>query len=1034
MDDEELAIALSLEGDAADRPVLTLSPEEVDTHCAILVSLGGALGGSGGASGLTLAYNSVLGDLRRIDTRSAIAVWRGALQALFGTRVDDWCRFVAAKGLRFVSYDLWSMTLVFFLEIAPDYSNHDVNASYPHLIDEFVEQMRVKTTFVGLRNQGATCYLNSLLQTLFMSMEFRSAVYSWTYDPRIHGPAAECLPLQLQRLFAHMQLLKGGCVSTEALTRTFGWNSAEAFKQHDVLELHQVLSEALTAFKCPVASLFTGMAQDSITCGNCGNTRSQTNPFINISVDIDSSETLEDAIARYLEPEIIQGVQCEACERRTDSKKGLRLTELPHLLFIHLKRFAYDKVTQQRVKINKELRFPGEFDANRHLTRRGGPELKYEIYSVLIHSGCAHGGHYYAFIRAVDKNSQWFTFNDSYVTEMGKLDVSLAQGSASDQGFGTSAYALVYKRSGSLSAVPDSQISQQTRDSVPAPDLRYTPSAFDVRSEDEEDSFEVDMGGDVFMADSFDDTESRSVSASDWRMRRFNEKTFEVGVPINEEGLRGFADSEVLLLEGRGADGQFLAESCTVVRVVHREHAAQRYLLVPAEASESCILKAVAAQWPSLWNLNGPCTATQMALSNMRIDRVAPSLIAQPAASKSPATFKVDPWSVDGAVDYDKLIQQFGCSAITPELIERFEAVTGKRAHHWLRRGLFFSHRELDQILEHHSKGKPVYLYTGRGPSSDSLHFGHLVPFVFTKWLQETFGCHLVIQLTDDEKFLWKDITVEQARLYARENAKDIIALGFDPKKTFIFADFDYMGAMYPLVTSIQKMVTFSQCKGIFGFTDEKNIGCVGFPAIQAAPSFPQAFPHIFGDKPDKLREVRCLIPCAIDQDPYFRMTRDIAPRLRLYKFKPADLHKPARDVHKPALIHSKFFPALGGNQTKMSASATNTSIYLTDTPEMIEEKITKYAFSGGKETEEEQRKCGADLEQDVSYQYLRFFLEDDEKLARIGEDYRTGKMLTSEVKKVLIDTLVQFVLKHQEARRKVTEEDVDLFMRPGPH
>ena len=62
------------------------------------------------------------------------------------------------------------------------------------------------------------------------------------------------------------------------------------------------------------------------------------------------------------------------------------------------------------------------------------------------------------------------------------------------------------------------------------------------------------------------------------------------------------------------------------------------------------------------------------------------------------------------------------------------------------------------------------------------------------RWLQDTFDAPLVIQLTDDEKFLWKDLTLEEANRLAHENAKDIIACGFNPDKTFIFSDLDYIG------------------------------------------------------------------------------------------------------------------------------------------------------------------------------------------------------------------------------------------------
>eukprot|EP00966_Prymnesium_polylepis_P194050 4498508-Prymnesium_polylepis.1 len=115
----------------------------------------------------------------------------------------------------------------------------------------------------------------------------------------------------------------------------------------------------------------------------------------------------------------------------------------------------------------------------------------------------------------------------------------------------------------------------------------------------------------------------------------------------------------------------------------------------------------------------------------------------------------VDPWTATAGskgFDYMKLIDQFGSQAITPELVAKFERVTGHKAHPWIKRGIFFSHRDLDVILDHHARGEQIYLYTGRGPSSEALHMGHLIPFMFTKWLQDVFKCVLVIQMTDDEK------------------------------------------------------------------------------------------------------------------------------------------------------------------------------------------------------------------------------------------------------------------------------------------
>lgn len=383
------------------------------------------------------------------------------------------------------------------------------------------------------------------------------------------------------------------------------------------------------------------------------------------------------------------------------------------------------------------------------------------------------------------------------------------------------------------------------------------------------------------------------------------------------------------------------------------------------------------------------------------------------AEVKGDAAPQVTPWDVEGDVDYDKLIRDFGCHAIDDNLIQRMEKLTGKRAHHFLRRGIFFSHRDLHLLLDLYEKGQPFYLYTGRGPSSESMHTGHLVPFMFTKWLQDTFQVPLVIQITEDEKFYFKDLTIEEVEKLATENIKDIIAMGFNRETTFIFRDFEYLGTMYRTVARIQKAMTASQVRGCFGFKMEDNVGKWMFPAIQAAPSFSVCFPHIFNPK----KQVFCLIPQAIDQDPYFRMTRDIAPRLGFLK---------------PALIHSKFFPGLSGSKGKMSSSV-GAAVFLTDSEKQIKDKINKHAFSGGGATKEEHLTLGGNIDVDVPIQWLSFFLEDDSELETLKKDYALGRVMTGDVKKTLIATLWAIVKAHQEARKKVTDDDVKFFTSARP-
>ncbi|CAN6465719.1 unnamed protein product [Victoria cruziana] len=178
----------------------------------------------------------------------------------------------------------------------------------------------------------------------------------------------------------------------------------------------------------------------------------------------------------------------------------------------------------------------------------------------------------------------------------------------------------------------------------------------------------------------------------------------------------------------------------------------------------------------------------------------------------------VNPWVVSakdgGKIDYDKLIIKFGCQKLDESHVQRIERLTNHPAHVFLRRGIFFAHRDLNELLDAYERGDKFYLYTGRGPSSEALHLGHLIPFMFTKYLQDAFRVPLVIQLTDDEKCMWKNLSVEESRRLARENAKDIIACGFDVTRTFIFADFDYVGGeFYRNMVRVGKHVTLNKVK-----------------------------------------------------------------------------------------------------------------------------------------------------------------------------------------------------------------------------
>ncbi|MBU0907676.1 MAG: tryptophan--tRNA ligase [Nanoarchaeota archaeon] len=360
--------------------------------------------------------------------------------------------------------------------------------------------------------------------------------------------------------------------------------------------------------------------------------------------------------------------------------------------------------------------------------------------------------------------------------------------------------------------------------------------------------------------------------------------------------------------------------------------------------------------------------------------------------------FRVNPWEVSGKVDYAKLISEFGISKLDEKTLNRIKKHT-KELHPMLRRGVFFAHRDFNWLLDEYENGNKFFLYTGRAPSG-KIHLGHLVPWIFTKWLQEKFDVDLYFQFPNEEKFLFnQNTTYEKVQEYLEDNMLDVAALGFKPGRTHFIIDTKHADLLYPEAVKVAKKITFSMVKASFGMNESSNIGAIFYTAMQAVPAF---LPSVI-----KKKKIPCLIPHGVDQDPHFRLTRDILPKLGYYK---------------PASIQNAFMPPLKGVEGKTSSSDETSAIFLHDSPKEVETKIKKYAFSGGRDTLEEHRKKGGNPDVDVSFQYLKFlFEEDDSKLAKIEKDYRSGKMLTSELKKIAIDKINAFLKEHQAKRAKIT-------------
>lgn len=170
------------------------------------------------------------------------------------------------------------------------------------------------------------------------------------------------------------------------------------------------------------------------------------------------------------------------------------------------------------------------------------------------------------------------------------------------------------------------------------------------------------------------------------------------------------------------------------------------------------------------------------------------------------------------------------------------------------------------------------------------------------------------------------------------------------------------------------------------------------------APCLSSYFKPIFNEP------IRCLVPCAIDQDPYFRCIRDVSNQLK---------HP------KPSLILAKFLPSLEGT-SKMSSNQNN--ILLSDTKETIQNIVKRKLYTGGRETLKLHRELGGNIDVDIPYQYLYFFLENDQELEKIKNDYTKGLLLSSEIKNILSDVLINFISDHQNKINKITDDDIKYF------
>ncbi|XP_024545436.1 ubiquitin carboxyl-terminal hydrolase 13 isoform X2 [Selaginella moellendorffii] len=301
----------------------------------------------------------------------------------------------------------------------------DVNVR--KMVDSFSYDSKKETGFVGLKNQGATCYMNSLLQTLYHLPFFRKAVYHMPTTE--HDVPSSSIPLALQSLFYKIQY-SDTSVATKDLTRSFGWDTYDSFMQHDVQELNRVLCEKLedkmksTAVEGTIQQLFEGHHMNYIECINVDYKSTRKESFYDLQLDVKGCKDVYASFDKYVEVEKLEGDNKYHAEQHglQDARKGVLFVDFPPVLQLQLKRFEYDFVRDTMVKINDRYEFPLQLDLDRENGKYLSPDADrgvrnlYSLHSVLVHSGGVHGGHYYAFIRPT-LSDQWYKFDDERVTK-----------------------------------------------------------------------------------------------------------------------------------------------------------------------------------------------------------------------------------------------------------------------------------------------------------------------------------------------------------------------------------------------------------------------------------------------------------------------------------------------------------------------------------------------------------------------------------------------------------------------------------------
>ncbi|KAB5579292.1 hypothetical protein PHYPO_G00193430 [Pangasianodon hypophthalmus] len=257
----------------------------------------------------------------------------------------------------------------------------------------------------GLKNQGATCYLNSILQCLYMTEDFRREVENFRPDPQNSDEKCTDLMLELQKLFNKIKEVDG---TTEGITRSLCIHNV--YEQQDAVEYYQ---KTLKATGPRVSKVFEGKMSNKTKCPNNHIFQENCHFFtIPLAVEAGHSEVfnVENGLQTFfklLKLDEDDWLYCKQCGQKTETETWNEIEEFPTILTLYLKRFYFDYNQMRLVKNHCPMDIPEKLQIS---------NIGYELYAVINHFGGESGGHYNAVIKSFE-NNKWYCFDDSFVTK-----------------------------------------------------------------------------------------------------------------------------------------------------------------------------------------------------------------------------------------------------------------------------------------------------------------------------------------------------------------------------------------------------------------------------------------------------------------------------------------------------------------------------------------------------------------------------------------------------------------------------------------